>query len=330
MSDIIISIALCTYNGEAFLKEQLDSFAQQSRLPDELVICDDGSNDATGQLIKDFTKNAPFRVRLFFNDKNLGYRKNFEQALSLCKGDIIALSDQDDVWLKNRLTRFEEIFLRDPAVGFAFCDASMVDEKLNDLGATRFDQFRNDQFRNDPLFRDIKNQPIGYKPIEFTKILLKNNSVVPGCLIVVRRGLIKNALPLPELWAHDDWISLAGSLLGKVMVIPDILMKYRLHSSNTCPLIFESRKTSRRSYFRIAERYSQALKRILEDDHYATYRSELREIIGGKINHSLARSAMSNKFIDRMQLIIKEIVSLRYFKHSSGIKSIGRDLFLID
>src|SRR3954470_17842517 len=95
----MFSVAMCTYNGARFLGEQLASVAAQTRPPDELVVCDDRSTDETASLVRDFAAAAPFRVRLHVNERNLGSTRNFERAVSLCEGDLIALSDQDDEWL---------------------------------------------------------------------------------------------------------------------------------------------------------------------------------------------------------------------------------------
>src|SRR6266567_6944512 len=107
MSKSRISVAMCTYNGARFLREQLESIAAQSRLPDELVVCDDGSTDETVETIKAFVGRAPFAVRLEINSKNLGSTKNFEKAIGLCEGEIIALADQDDVWKPQKLAVLE-------------------------------------------------------------------------------------------------------------------------------------------------------------------------------------------------------------------------------
>ena len=90
-----VSIALCTYNGSEFLGEQLASFLTQTRLPDEIVVCDDCSLDSTVQILDDFAAHAPFPVRIYRNEKNLRSTKNFEQAIDLCEGDIILLADQE-------------------------------------------------------------------------------------------------------------------------------------------------------------------------------------------------------------------------------------------
>src|ERR687885_1327551 len=98
-----VSVAMCTYNGAAFLREQLQSLAAQARTPDELVVCDDASADATVRVVREFAAAAPFPVRLTVNERNLGSTKNFERAISLCAGDLVALSDQDDLWLPAKL-----------------------------------------------------------------------------------------------------------------------------------------------------------------------------------------------------------------------------------
>jgi glycosyltransferase involved in cell wall biosynthesis len=317
---LTISIALCTYNGERFLNDQLDSYCRQTRLPDELIICDDASQDSTVQLIQEFAQKAPFTVRLFINEKNMGWRKNFDQALSLCSGDIIALSDQDNIWLDNRLARFEQIFLNYPNVMYAFSDALMVNDKSQDLGYTILGKFYK-------FYKKLQ-----YSPFEFTKILIRRHKDVPGCLMVMKKDLANTALPLPDLWDHDTWLSIVGSTMGSVIKIPDVLMKYRLHAGNTCPPKYVLKPTfaSRQSFARYAKFCQNALVRINEKDNYLKYRKELRKIYEGKVKHAMARSSMPKNILRRLYMVTKETVSCRYFRHSSGIKSIARDLFLID
>lgn len=313
-----ISIALCTYNGERFLNDQLDSYCRQSRLPDELIICDDASQDGTVQLIHDFVKRAPFCVKFYRNDKNLGYKRNFEQALSLCSGDIVALSDQDDIWLENKLERCEQVFLSDPSVGYVFCDGLVVDEKSQSLGYTMWD-----------VYGIFKKRQYKYQPMEFTKILLSKRGVIQGCLLVMRQEVIKYALPLPETWGHDSWICFAGSLFQSVVKIPDVLIKYRLHSQNAGPLV-RGRRTSRLGYLKVANLWVIAQTRIRGDDRFFKYRSALESMIETKIKHVKARGNMPKNLIKRLYIITKEIFSLRYFKYSRGVKSIGKDILYLD
>src|SRR3982751_1684084 len=128
-----MSVAMCTYNGAEFLPAQLESIVRQARKADEIVICDDGSTDESRSLLKKFAADAPVPVSLRFNEKNLGSVKNFEQAIQLCSGDVIALSDQDDVWRSDKLQLIEEAFGRSPSAGLVFSDAELVDENLQPL-----------------------------------------------------------------------------------------------------------------------------------------------------------------------------------------------------
>src|SRR6185503_21242379 len=133
-----LSIALGTYNGAVHLKEQLQSYATQTRTPDELVISDDQSTDDTTRLIEEFAAAAGFPVRLSVNESNLGIAKNFEKAISLCRGDVILLSDQDDVWHSDKLESVERIFEAKPQLSLVFSNAELVDEKLASAGETLF------------------------------------------------------------------------------------------------------------------------------------------------------------------------------------------------
>src|ERR1700688_2975817 len=112
-----LSIAMCTCNGVAYLRQQLDSIAGQSRLPNELVVCDDHSTDSSVPIIEQYATTVAFPVRLHVNGQRLGVTKNFEKAISLCKGDLIALADQDDVWFAEKLARLEARFANTPHVG---------------------------------------------------------------------------------------------------------------------------------------------------------------------------------------------------------------------
>ena len=114
-SPLKISIAMATYNGAAYLQEQLDSFLAQTRLPDEVVITDDCSTDETLEIIKGFEESAPFNVHWEQNEHNLGYTGNFNKALIKTTGDLVFLSDQDDVWFRDKLEQVERYAAEHPA-----------------------------------------------------------------------------------------------------------------------------------------------------------------------------------------------------------------------
>src|SRR5690606_28939344 len=100
----LISVALCTYNGDHFLEEQLDSIMLQDYPYKEIVISDDCSADRTWEILKTYRDRYPGQIRLYRNEQNLGYNRNFEIVLSHCRGDYIAISDQDDIWLPHKLS----------------------------------------------------------------------------------------------------------------------------------------------------------------------------------------------------------------------------------
>src|SRR4029079_2609300 len=135
-----ISIAMCTYNGAEFLPAQLESIITQSRPPDEIVICDDCSTDDTQALLKKFAVESSVPVTIHINDQNLGSVKNFERAITLCTGDVIALSDQDDVWRSDKLALFESVLNNSPTAGIVFSDAAIVDENLKPLSRRMWDE----------------------------------------------------------------------------------------------------------------------------------------------------------------------------------------------
>jgi len=212
-----LSVAMCTYNGAAYLSEQLESLATQTRLPDEVVICDDSSTDnQTREIVETFSRRAPFPVRLFVNKHNLGSKRSFELAIRRCRGEIIFLSDQDDVWRKDKLAVIEHTFSSSPRTGLVFSDAEIVDEHLVELGGlwTNFD---------DAGRTDIEKQNV-------FKALLRRN-LVTGATLAFRPNLRRLVLPIPTdtIFQHDAWIALIIAAVARVTFISEPLIKYRQH-----------------------------------------------------------------------------------------------------
>lgn len=212
-----VSIAMASYNGSKYLQEQLDSFRNQTRQPDELVVCDDGSTDSTLDILERFRGEAEFAVRIFRNEKNLGFTKNFEKALSNCTGDLIFLSDQDDVWYVDKVAAAEAAFLASPAMMLAAHDARLVDENLTWFGATKRDQVISG-FGSD-------------------------DSIATGTLTVLRRDFLNYALPIPEgVVGHDIWLHTIARLLKVRFVLDRELQLIRRHSANTSAWVASSPK----------------------------------------------------------------------------------------
>jgi glycosyltransferase involved in cell wall biosynthesis len=319
-----ISIAMCTYNGEKYLQEQLDSFLQQTRLPDELVVCDDGSQDSTVAILQAYADQAPFPVRIYINSEQLGASKNFEQAISRCNGDIITLSDQDDTWVPTKLMKFDKVFLKQPNVGLVFSNAEIIDENKCTSGYSLWD------------FYNLSFSKIFYSPHSFIPILFKRISI-HGCTIGFRGKLCDLILPMPPYWCHDEWIPFVSNLVMGVFPMPDELMKYRQHSSQVSGVkCFGFNLTDKinlitncsEPHFRVHEKkWIEALSLLSSDKRFAANLS-LLAAIEDKIVHLKIRSRMPKQKLKRLPIIFREIIARRYSKYSSGWKSIARDLLL--
>lgn len=200
------SIAMCTYNGEKYIKEQLESIINQSTQPDEIIICDDGSTDRTIDIVKAVLKSWNGRWRVFENEHNLGYKKNFQKAISLCGSDIIFLSDQDDVWNANKIEIMMKVFQDNPYILLAFHDSEIVDDHLNCIK-------KSWSFTLKKAIIAHKNNIKRRKFVWYTLLLnYKNKRGVENCslnnhyaFLVARLQCIDNkkyfALPFREYWS---------------------------------------------------------------------------------------------------------------------------------
>lgn len=255
-----LSIALCTYNGAVYLKEQLESIAAQTRTPDELVISDDQSTDDTLRLIEEFAATAGFPVRLSVNESNLGTAKNFEKAISLCRGDVIVLSDQDDVWHSDKLETVERIFEAKPELSLVFSNAELVDETLRLDEETLFER----------LHFDGRKQRL-VKTGRALDVQLHEN-LVCGCTVAFRANLKELVLPISGEGplVHDGWIVLLIAAVGEIDFINRPLLKYRQHSAQQCRVsktstwheIMTSSEIDRACRVRQANQLNEAFERL--------------------------------------------------------------------
>lgn len=211
-----ISIALASYNGARFIGEQLRSFADQSLPPDELVICDDGSTDETARIVADFAAAAPFAVHFHANPERIGYARNFEKAVLLCRGDIVFLSDQDDVWFPDKLARVAALLESDPSAQVVVNDQILTDAELNHSGITKLGNLR--------------------------RLGTGSDGLIEGCCTAFRRRWAQLLLPIPaaaddqirrSLQSHDRWINELAMLLAVRRVIDAPLQYFRRYGTNT-------------------------------------------------------------------------------------------------
>jgi glycosyltransferase involved in cell wall biosynthesis len=223
-----ISIALCTFNGARFLREQLDSLLEQERLPDEVVACDDGSTDATLAILAEFRARSPFPVLIHEGRDPVGPAKNFEKAIALCSGDLIAMCDQDDVWLPTKLRLAEAYFLEHPEHDAVFTDGFLVDSKLGDLHCRLWQKIR--------FTTEERAECAGGRALA---VLLKHY-LVTGCTLSIRAAFRPRVLPIAPLWGHDSWIGAIAAAGNRLGMIDEPTFFYRQHDSNYTGMPFKS------------------------------------------------------------------------------------------
>ena len=327
-----VSIALCTYNGAKFLDEQLESFLRQTRLPDELIVCDDCSRDETMAKLEKFAATAPFSVKIFKNESNLRSTKNFEKAIALCTGEIIFLSDQDDYWQPQKIERILREFQKDEAVGLVFSNAEISDDHLQPLGQNLWD------------FTFPAEKRAAAKKNLFDVLIAQN--AVTGATMAFRAKHRKSFTPIPEdipNLIHDSWIALSIAGLAETVFIDENLIKYRQHAAQQLGINFDNSKSpnylQRRIKYADSIRFFECeivrlrhLKKIFP--HYEQFErhqtvdfESLMKEKEGRVKHYERRKNLPESRFKRISQICKEVVSGRYHLYSKGFLSAAKDLF---
>ncbi len=211
----MISVCLATYNGEKYLTNQIKSILSQLSINDELIICDDFSNDKTVSIIENFRDS---RIKLFLNPKNIGYVKNFEKLISLASGEIIFLSDQDDIWEANKICIIRDFFNLNRDIEMIYHSFTRIDENNNVIYSGKNHQFFKSKLGYLFLIKQF------YKPTIF------------GCTIAFRGSTKKFILPFPNsVYSHDHWFTVIFSLRKSLFFLNEPLINYRQHSFNLTP-----------------------------------------------------------------------------------------------
>lgn len=220
-----LSVAMCTYNGEKYIREQLMSIHNQTLSIDEIVICDDCSEDNTVIIIEDLIQQYNLPIQLQVNAWNHGYRKNFEQAICRCSGDIIFLSDQDDIWMPNKVETVINYFNHNPDKEFVFTNATLV----NAVGINSFKQTLFDIVLLDRATLDLFDK--GYH-LEILSIYCR----VTGATCALRASFMPYCIPFSNVIVHDEMIAMTSAFQNKIGYINQCLIKYRQHGGQTVGL----------------------------------------------------------------------------------------------
>ncbi|SOD83226.1 glycosyltransferase [Spirosoma fluviale] len=316
-----ISIALCTYNGIAYLPVQWQSLLEQQQLPNEIVICDDQSTDGTTELIAKLAADAPFSVRVLENTVRLGSNKNFERALSACTGDLIFLCDQDDFWLPEKIATMTRYMMQHPEAQVAFCDAWVTDERLQEKKGRFWEVVRFD-----------KKAQTRWKTGESLEVLLDGNRMM-GCATVVRKSFLATVLPvpndLPTDYIYDGWMALVAATSNAVHFIDAPFQLYRTHVQQQVGVREKEAAESVRLQDRLARRRAGKLAPLREKQINLTKISQLlskrvSETAPGfsqlrrRLAHFTMRSSLPNNRLGRVLPVLRSLQRGNYNRYADA------------
>jgi len=318
---------MATCNGARFVDVQLASLASQTRRPDELVVCDDASQDDTLARVRAFAANAPFEVRASPNAERLGTTRNFERAVAACTGDVVFFADQDDVWLPAKVERMCAALDTRPEVGAVLCNGSVVDAAGASLG---YDLWRALDF-------DAGEQRAVASGSAHE--VFARHVVAAGTTFAFRRRYAELALPFPDLRsAHDAWVAFLVASVSEIALIAEPLIHYRLHGDNQLGLrrmgFREQLEAARRQLelgaFDYAARFFEAAGERLRSAAAAPFalRPGVLETVDAKAHHSRVRDAMPASLAARIPIVLGELRRGHYRRYAYGWKSVAQDLAL--
>jgi glycosyltransferase involved in cell wall biosynthesis len=311
---------MSTYNGAPYLREQLTSLGLQTRLPDEVVISDDGSNDGTLELLEHWASSAPTSVLIEKRAAPLGHAANLESALRHAGSDIVFICDQDDRWRPEKVQRLADVLENSPEVAGAFCNSSLIDEAGNPVTGSLWQTLRFAGAEQESLARGGGLQ-----------VLLRRN-VVAGHALALRREKLDLLLPFPQVDHADWWLALGLLLDGGLIPVSEQLVDYRLHGANTVGLRSRTSVVSRIAVTRPRERsYRDAallvdLVRRFDSFSPSSLSDGDRARVQAKIAHSLRRSSLSSRRLSRVVPVVRDLASGDYRRFSNGLGSALIDL----
>lgn len=208
-----VSVALCTYNGEKYIKEQLKSILNQTYDPYEIVICDDKSSDETTKKIRNIKQENPDLINLYLNGENVGIERNFGRCIERCSGDVITISDQDDIWHEEKIEREVDAYLEND-VSLVFHNSAIVNNNLK----------RQGDLWSSAGYKALECMDQEYHLQELTK-----KNFVQGCTMLFDAELVDYINPIPEEWEYDYYIAVIAAMQNGLHPIGDELLYYRQH-----------------------------------------------------------------------------------------------------
>lgn len=313
-----ISIAMTSYNAQRLIGEQLESFARQTRLPDELVITDDGSTDDTPAIVERFAATAPFEVRYVRNPQNLGMSLNFSRSVSLATGDLVFMSDDDDAWFPRKLEIFEAAFAADSSVQSVLCDQVIADE--------------DGRLTNRTVLQNVRR--LGYGDDHYGT----------GACTAMRRALVDVLVPFAPGVPYDYWTNRLPFVMGVRQLIEEPLQMYRRHGRNMTnsllarpdatplSLVITPQSDMREAYAKLvrgidlqAERLSERSDQLAAAGLAEAAVHALATLDGERRDHQLRLDALRRSRATRPAAVAHMLLGGHY-RRFQGWKSAAKDL----
>jgi glycosyltransferase involved in cell wall biosynthesis len=265
-----ISVAMASYNGAAYIKTQITSLLTQQLVPAEIIIVDDMSSDSTVSIIEDLQRQFPL-IKLYRNSQNIGPVRSFKKAVGLCKYEFVALCDQDDIWMPERLRVCLDALnkLNPNLPGMVYTDLEVIDVDGKSIA---------------PSFWQVQGFQVN--KVNFGSILVRN--VVTGCTILMNGCMKKAVANMPEQVAmHDHWLALIGYGFGEIVALSSATIKYRQHLSSVTLkqkktfvqrliLLYENLLDRNREYIKLEIQQAEVFEQIYGGRLVASKREQLK------------------------------------------------------
>lgn len=325
-----VSVALCTHNGERFIEEQIKSILDQTRPVDEIVLSDDASIDRTVEIVKKSITGhllshgtAPTLIVLN-NSTPLRVTKNFEQALFHTSGDLVALSDQDDVWHSNRIEKMVAMFESTKTL-FVFSNARQTDEEGKSLGHDLFTA----------LAMSAKERSLVEQGEAYKQFLRRN--LATGATVMLRRSLVKAAAPFPDSWLHDEWLAMVAAAFDSVRMLDERLIDYRQHSGNQVgmsplrtrrriSMFLEPRTERNERLFLRAQALSDRIGSLISPETQAQVPANYQRMAKDKYLFEQARQKYPELRIKRVPPVFNQLFKGAYARYGTGLKDALRNI----
>lgn len=316
------SIALATYQGARHLRQQLESYAVQTRLPNELIVSDDGSTDGTQTMVEEFSRNAPFPVKLVTNFGERRIQFNFENAVRYCAGEVILFSDHDDVWLPQHIEKLTGALEANEQILAVSSNSQIVDQDLNLLGYTLAESERCSR----RLCAEVTRLPTNQLE------LILRWRILAGHGMAFRRSIIPLILPFSQNSLHDFWVYFLAASIGRVTYIDEPLTLYRTHGGQRMggkrmPLRTIAANMSQQTgddshiWRALLERLKQFPDRSLDHDYSVRLLEAKLQFVQSRTRNR--RRALPTRFMSTSLELLKG----RYHRLGRGFITFARDLY---